>query len=374
MQVSEGGVEVDVPGERDGASDGSGDGVFFNPTQELNRDVTVAVLRAYRDRDRDHRVESYLDAMAASGIRGVRAAAEGYDATCADVDGDAVALARENFARNGLDGEVVQRDANSLLHDRDRVFDVVDVDPFGTPIPFADAAFANARNLVCVTATDTAPLCGAHLNSGIRKYSTLPHNTDYHPEMGLRVLLSALVRTAARYDCAAVPVLSHVSRHYVRTYLELDHRATRADDAVDELGYVHHCEDCLARDHEFGLLSHPPDACPACGSDRTVTAGPLWLGSIRDRDFAASVREELTDDMGEAARATRLLETLETELDRPTHYDQHRLCKEWTRSAPAMDDFLADLRDAGFEASRAHYGGTTFKTDATVAEIREATA
>jgi tRNA (guanine26-N2/guanine27-N2)-dimethyltransferase len=39
-----------------------------------------------------------------------------------------------------------------------------------------------------------------------------------------------------------------------------------------------------------------------------------------------------------------------------------------------MDEFLADLREAGFAASRAHYAGTAFKTDATVAEIREAAA
>ena len=31
------------------------------------------------------------------------------------------------------------------------------------------------------------------------------------------------------------------------------------------------------------------------------------------------------------------------------------------------------MRDAGYEASRAHYGGTTFKTPANVEEIREAT-
>jgi tRNA (guanine26-N2/guanine27-N2)-dimethyltransferase len=68
-----------------------------------------------------------------------------------------------------------------------------------------------------------------------------------------------------------------------------------------------------------------------------------------------------------------MLDRLETELDEPTHYDQHRLCKEWTRSAPAMDDFLADLRAAGFEASRAHYHGTAFKTNASVEEIRKRT-
>ncbi|WP_251342202.1 tRNA (guanine(26)-N(2))-dimethyltransferase [Haloplanus halophilus] len=372
MRVTEGGVELDVPDARDGASEGQGEGVFYNPTQELNRDVTVAVLRAYAERE--PRAETYLDAMAASGVRGLRAAAEGWDVTCADLDPDAVALARENFAHNDLPGSVVERNVNALLYDSATVFDVVDIDPFGTPIPFADAALANARNLVCVTATDTAPLCGAHFDSGVRKYAAVPRNTDYHPEMGLRILLSAMVRTAARYDKAARPICSHVSRHYARTYLELDGRATEADDCIDELGYVHHCEDCLTREAEDGLIPHPPETCPACGGSRVVTAGPLWLGAIRDRAFVAAVRDRIDDGMGEAARARRLLETVEAELDRPTHYDQHRLCKQWGRSANAMDEFLADLRAAGYDASRAHYGGTTFKTDASVVEIRDATA
>jgi tRNA (guanine26-N2/guanine27-N2)-dimethyltransferase len=35
-----------------------------------------------------------------------------------------------------------------------------------------------------------------------------------------------------------------------------------------------------------------------------------------------------------------------------------------------MDAFLTGLREAGFEASRTHYGGTTLKTNATPAEMR----
>jgi tRNA (guanine26-N2/guanine27-N2)-dimethyltransferase len=371
MLVSEGGATVAVPEERDGASEGSGDGVFFNPTQELNRDVTVAVLRAYRDCD--PRASSYLDAMAASGIRGVRAGLAGYDVTCADVDPDAVALARGNLARNDVDGVAVERDVNALMHD-EGPFDVVDIDPFGTPMPFVDAAFSSTRDLVCVTATDTAPLCGAHFNAGVRKYATVPRNTEYHPEMGLRVLVSALVRTAARYDTAAVPILSHVTRHYARTYLELDHRATSADAAIDELGYVHHCAHCLYRTSETGLIAHPPDACPNCDTASSlVTAGPLWLGAIRDPAFTRAVRDAVTDDMGEATAARSLLETLVDEVETPTHYDQHKLCKQWGLPAPAMDDFVDALSDAGYDASRAHYHGTALKTDATVTEMRAAT-
>ncbi|ERH01204.1 MAG: tRNA(guanine-26,N2-N2) methyltransferase [Halonotius sp. J07HN6] len=369
MELSEGGVEIAVEQPRDGTSEGSGDGVFFNPEMELNRDITVAVLRAYQERE--PRVATYLDAMAASGIRGVRAASEGYEVTCCDTDSEAVELARENLARNDLDGTVVERDVNALLHEE--LFDIVDLDPFGTPIPFADAAFAQTRNMVCVTATDTAPLCGAHLDSGKRKYSAVPRNTDYHPEMGLRTLLSALLRTAARYDVAAKPICSHVSRHYVRTYLELDRGASRADDLLDSLGYVHHCEDCLAREHEFGW--HPesvPETCPNCGSNRVVTAGPIWLGAVADSDFTERVRNHLTAEFGERKQADKLLATVAAELDTPTHYDQHRLCKQWGVPANAMDEFLDALRDAGHEATRTQYSGTAFKTDAEIGEIREA--
>lgn len=367
MQLSEGGVEITVDQPRDGTREGSGDDVFFNPTMELNRDITVAVLRAYQQRE--PRVATYLDGMAASGIRGVRAAAEGYDVTCCDTDSDAVELARQNLAANDLAGEVCNRNVNALLHEE--MFDIVDLDPFGTPMPFADAAFATTRNMVCVTATDTAPLCGAHLNSGKRKYSAVPRNTDYHPEMGLRTLISALVRTAARHDVAATPICSHVSRHYARTYLELDHRPSRADDRLDELGFVHHCEDCLARRHEFGFYPDTtPAECWSCESNRVVTAGPLWLGSVADREFTESVRNQLSSEFGEAAKADRLLETVATELETPTHYDQHRLCKQWGVPANAMAEFLDALRDAGFAASRAQYSGTAFKTDATVTEIK----
>jgi tRNA (guanine26-N2/guanine27-N2)-dimethyltransferase len=307
--------------------------------------------------------------MTASGIRAVRAAEAGYAATGCDIDTDAVALARANLERNGLAGEIHHRDGNAHMHEH--AHDVVDLDPFGTPIPFADAAFRSAREYVCVTATDTAPLCGAHFESGVRSYGAVPRNTEFHPEMGLRVLLSALVRTAARYDIAATPVLSHVSSHYVRTYLRLDGGARAADDRIADLGYIDHCQRCLWRDHERTLIADPTRECPECGQS-TWTAGPVWLGPAHDAAFVDRVAGNIDDSFGTASRATELLERIEGEIHQPTHHDQHRLYKRWGEPSIAMDEFLAALRAAGHDASRTHYGGTTFKTDADVGEIREA--
>ena len=364
MEVTEGAVTIEVPEERHGASEGSGDGVFYNPVQELNRDVTAAVLRVV-----DGECDSYLDAMTASGVRAVRAAEAGYSATGCDIDEAAVDLARSNLERNGLSGAIHHRKVNAHMHEHGH--DVVDLDPFGTPIPFADAAFRSAREYVCVTATDTAPLCGAHFESGVRSYGAVPRNTEFHPEMGLRVLLSALVRTAARYDVAATPVLSHVSSHYVRTYLRLDGGARAADELLGELGYVDHCQRCLWRDHERTLVADPTATCPECGQS-TWTAGPIWLGPAHDAGFVERVAGAIPESFGTASTARDLLGTVAGELQRPTHYDQHRLYKRWGEPNTAMDDFLGALREAGHEASRTHYGGTTFKTDAGVVEIREA--
>ena len=267
--VHEGDVVVRVPPQPE---EGRGEEVFYNPEQELNRDVTIAALRAVRDREP---AETYLDAMTASGIRGVRAAADGWDVTCLDVDPASVDLARANFRSNDLTGAVRARDANVDLH-RNR-YDVVDIDPFGTPIPFVDAAIRGTGRLLCVTATDTAPLCGAHFDAGVRRYSAVPRNTEYHAEMGVRILLSAIARTAARYDTAIAPRLTHATRHYVRTYLELERGAREANASIDGLGFVHHCQACLHRDHEAGLIPQPPDECPHCGAARVVSAGPMWL-------------------------------------------------------------------------------------------------
>ncbi|MFC7213794.1 tRNA (guanine(26)-N(2))-dimethyltransferase [Saliphagus sp. GCM10025334] len=373
MRVTEGGVEFEVPGEQ---TEGVEESVFYNPRQELNRDLTIATLRAFRERQ--SRARRYLDAMTASGVRGLRAAVDGWDVTCCDREPEAVDLASENLERAGfelgVDAEVVHRNVNALMHDA--VFDVIDLDPYGTPMPFADAAFARCRHLVCVTATDTAPLCGAHFRSGIRSYGAVPRNTEYHTEMGVRTLLSGLARSAARFDVGVTPLLTHATSHYVRTFLELDRKPTAADASLEELGFLVHCEDCLYREYAFGLAPAadlPLRTCPNCDGARLLAAGPLWLGPMRDREFVVDVRERIPDEFGTAGTGRALLETLESELDEPTYYDQHKLCKNWGLPANAMADFLADLETAGYATSKTHYGGTTFKTDAHVGEILEAT-
>ena len=99
--------------------------VFYNPRMELNRDATILLLSVLRP-------ESYLDAMGASGVRGLRVAHEvGIPVTINDRSEMAVNLIRQNVEALGLAAEVTRADANALMSERR--FDTVDLDPFGTP-------------------------------------------------------------------------------------------------------------------------------------------------------------------------------------------------------------------------------------------------
>ncbi len=187
--------------------------VFFNRRMELNRDATILLLSVLRPSD-------YLDAMGASGVRGLRVAHEcTIPVTINDRDPQGIDLIAHNACHANLDIEIVQRDASALLSERS--FDAVDLDPFGTPAMYVDAAVRGTRRFLFITATDTAPLCGAHLKAGKRRYFAQPMNTDYHGEVGLRILLGFVVRETVKYDRGVEPLFCFAREHFVRLHVRL---------------------------------------------------------------------------------------------------------------------------------------------------------
>lgn len=343
------------------------EGAFYNPKMKLNRDIGVAMAAALAPSE-------YLDALSASGIRGLRVAREAgvRSVTLNDVSPTAHELMQRNLARNDLDCEATCRNANALMHERH--FQAVDLDPFGSPSPFLAAASRSAQAYLFITATDTAPLCGAHLNSGIRKYLARPLRTDYHREMGARVLLGLAARELARLDKGMEPLLTHVTDHYVRAYLRVRKGAKAADDCLRSMGYVEHCQSCgcfVAREEQEPRFD---ETCRHCGS-RTTLAGPLWLGNIHERNSILSALQKLGEGSkasSSSSRARKLLETCAAEEDVPMYYDHHSICERLNITPGKIDDVVERLRAGGYKASRTHFCGLGIKTDAPLLEVEEA--
>ena len=52
------------------------------------------------------------------------------------------------------------------------------------------------------------------------------------------------------------------------------------------------------------------------------------------------------------------------------HYDYHKLCKSLGITAMPTDELIKALIEKGFKASRTHFTGISFKTDARMEEIK----
>ncbi len=335
--------------------------LFYNPMMELCRDIDIAAIAALATR------MVYLDALAGTGVRGIRVANEvGLPVVLNDRSKEAYEVIKRNMELNGIEAELFNEDANVLMY-RHR-YDIIDIDPFGSPVHFLDSVARSANRLILVTATDTAPLCGAH-TSGLRRYAARALNTEYHKEMATRILLGRVTRDLCRYDKAIQPLLSYSKSHFVRIIARVDRGAKRADECMQRLGFIIHCFSCGNRFAVHELLGIN-ERCDICGGKLKV-AGPLYLAPIKDDKFCAKVCNELrTREMGRKREAMKLVETCMNELDIPFYYEYHNICKILKISPPPLQYLIDALRASGYEASRTHFSDTGFKTEAGIEEIK----
>jgi tRNA (guanine26-N2/guanine27-N2)-dimethyltransferase len=288
-----------------------------------------------------------------------------------DINERAFNLAKHNVHLNGLTERVMvqHRDANCLLschgapHKR---FDVVDIDPFGSPVPYLDSAIRALRNsgLLAVTATDMAPLCGVHAKACIRKYGGKPLRTEYCQELAVRLLAGCMVTVAAKHDIGISVVFSHCSNHYVRVYAEVGYGAKKADESVSHMGYVLHCFNCLHRESAKAPFTTRIEQCPECGSKMDY-AGPLWLGKIFDKQFCELMTKENTHmAFRSSGKIAALLSTATAEAEAPvTYYVVDKISNKLGLPVPSVNALLQALRGNGFQAYRTHFNSRGIRTD-----------
>ncbi len=354
--------------------------VFYNPVMELNRDLAVLAFQAYQRLV--NREISICEPLTSTGVRAVRLATEIQgvkQVVASDINTRAYRLAEQNVQLNGLQDRVTveHKDANCLLSCHGaprRRFDVVDIDPFGSPVPYLDSAVRALRNkgLLAVTATDLAPLCGVHAKACVRKYGGRPLRTEYCHELAVRLLAGCVATVAAKHDIGVRVVFSHSTDHYIRVYAQIGYGAKKADAGIKSLGYVLHCFNCFHRETAKALSVKFFEKCPECGS-KMDWAGPLWLGKIFDRQFCEFIAQEnKRTALRNSGKIAKLLDLAEDEAEAPaTYYVIDKISDKLALPVPSVSAVLRKLRDRGFQAFPTHFNSRGVRTDAPALTVQE---
>ena len=382
-KIKEGKVEVIVPklsAFKSNASDyaPSKAPVFYNPVMELNRDFSVLATRSYQKII--NKEITFCEPLASTGIRGVRIAKEVSNIKkilLADINPKASRLANLNVERNGFEEliEVINQDANFLLSQfaaPKKRFNVIDIDPFGSPVPYLDTAIRalNNRGMLSLTATDLAPLCGVHPKACKRKYGGKPLRTEYCHEIAIRILVGCVAVTAAKYDIGIKVLFSYSINHYIRSYIQIEYGAKKADKSIENIGYIMHCFNCFHRESVKNPFSKIIDKCPKCNS-KMDWAGSLWTGSIFQKNFCRLLEKESKYvAFNNKKKIKKILFLINNELQGPISYFViDKICDKLSLPVPSTSIIIQKLQKNGFLAFPTHFNSRGIRTTAPALEL-----
>lgn len=237
--------------------------VFYNPAQVVNRDLSVLVLRwLVRQRPADAPSLRILEALSATGLRSVRYFREVPSVAhivANDLDPNAVETIRRNVLHNGLDAEKDIRpncgdaiEVMSLARAKEKRFDVVDLDPYGSAAPFLDAAVQAVADggLLAVTCTDLAVLCGNSPEICFGRYAATPLKSPTSHEMAVRIVFAAIQTAANRHSRAIEPVLCVKIDFYVRLFVRVRDSKHLAQQTPANMSMVFQCSECGTQRHQ----------------------------------------------------------------------------------------------------------------------------
>jgi len=366
---------------------------FYNPRMSFNRSISSLALSACGELlEGFHKIKA-VDGLCATGARGVRYALENAFVNkvyFVDANPYATQLLRKNITANKLSRKavVVEGELNEFFGTQEKhSFDFVEVDPFGTPVPFLQPAVQAVRDggVISVTATDLAALSGKEQATCIRNYASKPMRCGFTHDNALRIMMEKVSRTAAKDGRQAKPLFSFYQGHAVKTLMLLEkapktNKTKKANDSrvsktlntanASNTGFISLCRNCL--EHAYG--QNKVEKCPACGTKMDY-AGPLWLGRLCDDQFLAKMIELLPKKGFSQPNQNQIEKTLfalaaENTLP-PFFFELHELASKIVRRPPKTADSVEALQKKGFTASTTHFSTTGIRTNATVKQIAE---
>jgi len=322
---------------------------FYNPAMGLDRDLCILFCNYAVKQG----CKKFLDGLGATGVRGIRIANEvqGAEVHINEINPVSYEVIKKNAALNNVNVNAINEDLRLLCRNK---YDYVDIDPYGSPAPYALTAFQMMRGngFAAFTATDKATLCGVYKKVCIRRYGAVPMRGEGMKEMGLRILIGFLVRNAAMLDYGAYPVFSYSHDHYFRVYLRVEKGAKKGDNAVDNIGWI-----CRNNGWKVKRFDEKRSR---------KWAGPLWIGELNDMNVIKFMYEK-----AESKRAKKLLEVMKEELQIPMYYESSSISSRFKIPQPKLSEVVEKLKEKGFSASRTHFSEDGFKTDADMKEIEE---
>lgn len=305
--------------------------VFYNPVMELNRTTSIILIKALG------RKLNMAFPLAGTGIRPIRIALEAPETvkeiSINDLNKDALERINDNLKLNNVKATICNKEADLFLLES-KGFDYIDIDPFGSPVPFIDTAIKRISRggILAITATDTGALSGSFPKACKRRYFATPSRGPQMHEYGLRILARRVQLQAAQYGKALTPIFSYSRDHYMRVIFECQFGKQKADQIIKQHKLVNE-------------------------------VGPIWTGQLWDTALLEKMVELST-------LHKKFLEQLleESKIDSPLFHPIHAYCKEMKSPVPKFEKIMKNIEKLA-PVCRTHFALDGIRTTLSKQEV-----
>ncbi|MBI2079349.1 tRNA (guanine(10)-N(2))-dimethyltransferase [Candidatus Micrarchaeota archaeon] len=338
--------------------------IFYNTEMRFCRSISSLCVGALAEK------LNILDGFCASGIRGIRYAKENSNVTIVtslDYSKKAINQAKKNAKKNKIEkANFVCEDFNKYLINGENEFNFIEIDPFGTPVPYLYSVFYSMQNkkefYISLTATDTAVLCGHESKACLKNYHSKNLNNEFTHENGLRILIKRILETTGEFNFGIEPLFSLSDRHYLKVILKCEKTAVKADECWKKIGFTSFCSSCGWRKSGKRIINY----CEKC-KRQTDYGGPLWLGELQNKKIIGKmIKLNSKRDYADKKELEKTLNLIKNEIGfHPYYYDVHQLARRqgW-KELPKIDELIEKVGKKGIKAVRTHFSPIAIKTDA----------
>jgi tRNA (guanine26-N2/guanine27-N2)-dimethyltransferase len=332
--------------------------VFYNPVMKLNRDMSMLLIKSYfKDKI------AFCDPMIATGIREVRflkTIPEYFESmVLGDISKTALEDAQKNFKENNIPTKnVTFMHENAINTIASQFFHFIEVDPFGSPVPFLDIAIQRIKHngILSVTATDTAALCGTYPKKTLRRYGIHVQFLHCYEELGLRNLISYCIKEAAKHDKTLEVMISYSSDHYYKIFFKVQDGAQKALDDIKKLQYY----TCDKNTQEITFSEF-----------RTSKEhlGPIYTDKLKSQELVDTMISNL-HLLNDKKKIEKLLTLISKEIEQFGYFNTHKLQKSFKIGSQIKFSQISEkLESKGFEVSKPHNNRLGIKSNCEYKDI-----
>lgn len=376
---------------------------YYNKDYKLIRSLVTSILKQYvNSKDSVCYPVKCIDVLGSAGICGLlwkKSLGDKIEVKINDSHPEACKVIRQNAARNNLEIDVSDRDPCIVLHERG--YNFIYLDCTNEASHYFDAAFRNiSRNgILVVTTKDDCSLHGNTPDVAMRRYGGRITRTFYYHELGIRLFLASLSRTAAKYNKSISVLCSFVHKSTFTIAVMSQKGPALANESLENIRLIKHCMVC--EDRAFypipnGFPIDPKDVKLNCScaesapGNTCLELGPVWAGPIFNHNFVEGVTKQATSpsDLELKSYLSLILEEAEcprkkfsaeesikrskidTHCHPPFYFNIHKHHPHLNQLMK-INKVIEGLKEAGFRASKTHFDKLAVRTDAPLQKLYE---